>query len=228
MNTVTRHPLASSERARAFCATLPRSAVRYRETWSGGQDIEITAGDVADTEGSVEPSARYIDIAVDLDCLSPLARQMAEHTPWPLNRIRNADFLLDTGKTEFEVRCLTDQQREVYAGTGQGPFRVAFHWPVINDAETGEQYYERCAKCAAYCLALMQTGFGAWKSLNLAGKVAQFSRPWSIDEEVAYQLRPECGCPGCDRRVKLGSDLCAQHAARAAAGQHVDGRRIAA
>jgi hypothetical protein len=224
MTIVTRHILASSERCREFCATIPPSTVRYRETW-GVHDRIITAGDIVASQGPVEPSARYIDVEVDLDALSPAARRMAEHTPAPLNRL-HPDFWLETGLTNADAGRWTPRQREVYADQATQPHRVKFPWPTINNEEAGEAYYERCAKMARYFEALCKGGIAVDQALLFMSHAARYAKSWDIDQEVAYQLRPPCRCPGCKRRAETDAGYCRQHESRRLNGQDLQtGRR---
>ncbi len=94
----------------------------------------------------VHADCKVVDVEVETDTLSHLARELAMHTTMPLNRHRTAHYSFEVPAKRSEVE---DISRDVIRTFGSEyfdrPHRVLFKWPCLQDEETGNQYYERCA-----------------------------------------------------------------------------------
>lgn len=195
MNTVARSVTASTARARAYCATLPPSEIR----WQGQYHLH-TAGEIAESTESLPPELTRVEVKVDLDALSPLARELAESAPDATNRRRANDYTMTFSRSTADVQGYGDDQRRVY-GDG-GNYKTAFHFPYILDNETGEQYYERCARLVElYRVLIDGMGMSARAVRSIASKVERYQREWTIDEVVESLRKPGRPVGSGDNRV---------------------------
>ncbi len=181
---VTRHITTTAERAREFCATLPPKTVRWRAVSSRRG---ITADDIVRSEGPLDATVRYVDEEIDLDVLSPLARELAENGH-PRNVHRSEDYIIRFARSRADVEEWDENQRRVYGGTE--PYTTAFHWPAMSNDETGEQYYERCARIVELSRELIDGRHLSLESVRgIIAAVERWTNEWDIQRVLDWMSR---------------------------------------
>lgn len=176
MRTVIRHITCSSDRAKRFCATLPPESIRWEQPVCHGHPIPMTAGYIASQDGYIDAELRYIDEPIDLDSLSELAQDMARHDP--RNHVHD-EYRIVVTRSVADISGWDKTTR--LSEHSDAPYTTNFHWPCLRDGESGNEYYERCAKLVTLYRALLDGGIPLARVRLIAAQAEQWKRPWTVD-----------------------------------------------
>jgi hypothetical protein len=107
-----------------------------------------------------------VDEEVYLDNLTPQAQELAQ-IAHPRNHSRSNDYT---------IVCTQ-------------PYSTIFHWPVLRDDETGNEYYERCALLVQLGRGLIDSGVSLSRTRTIMSHAENWTRPWTVEEVIRQENR---------------------------------------
>lgn len=130
---------------------------------------------------SIPQELKVVPVTVDADRLSNTAKALAMFTLTPLNRHADSIYTFEVPVRREQVLCPSPAEiekngKEFYAWN----YRAALKWPSIQDEETGEAYYERCAKLVLLTSSLFHAGLSEERVNQVISTVTRWDRPWEV------------------------------------------------
>lgn len=165
-------------------------------------NVRIRVKDLLAHPGTLPAAWRRIKVEVHASHLSQAAREILLAVPEPDSRQRSCDYPFETGLTLAQVFHPDAGSQAVW---GQGfwsqPFRWTLHWPTLLDQESGEAYYERCARLVELTRSLFLRGVPAGQIAGLVGTAERLAGDWEVRRVTAQLVERQQKRPITQRKL---------------------------
>ena len=187
-SVVNRRIKCSSKRAAEDAKNQDPEKI-YFQGHNGFCYATVRAKDIVRNEGfALNSEVRVTYIDVDLDRLSPLAREIAESSMTCTNVHRENDYVYDTGVRNHDVNPPSEGQENAFGSKYfDAPYKTALHWPMIQDGESGESYFEKCAILVELSREMLARSFNLIRVANYVNRVSNYRTiNYSVEEMIAH------------------------------------------